>query len=303
MTSPIDTEKLKKKSKITLDTDADTDTEYLSAAELSISDTATMETTSVNNTSSLQRPITAFTTTVTKTSGGAKYVLTVDERDDIANRVHLKLKEDLSELIAQSIAQAVKPLQDELSATRKLFENEIVKNAQLQQEINDLKLQVDEQEQYSRRSCLRINGIIGDEGIQSENVEAKLLTLAETNGIAIKSEDIDIAHRLGRPRPGFTRPVIVKFSNTKAKQRVLAARKTLGNVYINEDLTRFRQTLHYHARALVREKKLERTWVAGGKIFCVFSTDPVGPKLQIRSMEDIENIRKSQHPRSAPNRP
>ncbi|MES9901154.1 MAG: hypothetical protein ABW168_00560 [Sedimenticola sp.] len=266
----------------------------MSATELS--DSRVMDTARAGT--SQQPPITAFTTVTKSTGATTRFILTEDERDDIADRVRNKLKDDLSELITQLI----KPLQEELSVTRKLLADETERNNKLASEVSDLKLALDEQEQYSRRSCLRVNGIIGDEGDPTENVEAKLISLAETHTIAITPEDIDVAHRLGRPKPGYTRSVIVKFTNLKARQRVLAARKTLGNVYINEDLTRFRQTLHYHARVLVKEKRLERSWVAGGKVFCIFPSGPDGAKVHIRSMDDIDNIRHGTLPKHAPNR-
>ncbi|MES9882139.1 MAG: hypothetical protein ABW185_14800 [Sedimenticola sp.] len=298
ITSPTHADSnINKKSKLLPDGDVDTDIEYLSAPEYSESShpRRTMD-------ANQQPPITAFTTTSSKITQGAKFTLREEDREDIAERVRSKinanpeeiaqrvrshLKDDLAELIQQII----QPLKDDLSHTKTLLMKEIDKNDILHSEVNDLKLALDEQEQYSRRSCLRINGVIGDEGSPTEQVETKLLTLADTYNIPMKPEDIDVAHRVGKPKPGYTRPVIVKFANSKARQRVLTARKSFDNVYVNEDLTRYRQSLHYYARKLVKDKKLDRTWIAGGKFFCSFPSSVPGTRVQIRSMDDIECIR------------
>lgn len=274
-----DSKKQSKKSKLIVDGDIDTDIEYLSAAEYSDCPPppATMDT-------SQQPPITAYTIGATKS---AKYMLSEGDREDIALRTRAHIKADLADLFAE----LMKPLKAELCETQKQLTIQIDKNNKLESDVKELKIALDEQEQYSRRSCLRINGLIGDEGTPNENVERKLLMLAESHNIQVQPADIDTAHRVGKPNPGYTRPVIVKFSNSKARQRVLAARKTLDNIYINEDLTRYRQSLHYHARMLVKNKKLERTWVAGAKIFCRLPSSAEGSKIQIRCMEDIEAIR------------
>lgn len=279
-TSPRDSQN--KKSKILLDGDIDTDIEYLSATEYT--DSSQVNPTMANKQKS---PGPSSEAEPKSTSQVVKFSLDDSDREDIAQRVRTKLKDDLSEIILE----LTKPLLDELAETKARLAAVIDQNSVLKSEVDDLRLAVDEQEQYSRRSCLRINGIIGDEGAPTENVESKLLSLAESHNIPVKPEDIDIAHRLGKPKPGYTRPVIVKFTNAKARQRVLAARKSLGDVYVNEDLTQLRQSIHYHARKLVKDKKLERTWVAGGKVFCRFPSSTPDSKVHIRSMEDIECIR------------
>ncbi|MES9883009.1 MAG: hypothetical protein ABW185_19250 [Sedimenticola sp.] len=309
-TSPRDIQN--KKSKSIIDGDIDTDIEYLSAPEptdsaglhthsrqhsitqyYSSHQTSTMDvvvTTSTaahTPTSTLTSMSTPTLTSASTTGSDIKFSLTNADRNDIAQLVCDKLKNDF----AAMILELTQPMRDELSETRKRLDITEQENVKLRADLNDLRSAIDDQEQYSRRSCLRISGIVGDDGSPSENVEHKLLTLAATHKIPIKTEDIDIAHRLGKPSPGYNRPVIVKFGNSKARQSVLEARKSLGSVYVNEDLTKYRQNLHYHARKLVRDKKLDRTWIGGGKVFARFPFSAPGTKVLIRSMADIDNIR------------
>lgn len=228
------------------------------------------------------------------TNIAAKFTLREDDIDRIVARVRDSVMDNLKIQITSLLSDLIKPLKEDLQQTKQALKEKITENEKLKSDISELKLAVDEQEQYSRRSCLRINGVIGDEGDPAENVESKILNLAQAHHIDVTSNDIDVAHRLGKPRPGYTRAVLVKFTNLKARHRVMAAKKTLGPVYINEDLTRFRQSLHYHARQLAREKKIERTWIAGGKVLCSVSSGTSGGiRFHIRSMDDIENLSKN----------
>lgn len=160
--------------------------------------------------------------------------------------------------------------------------------------LDQMESDIDRQEQYSRRDCLRINGVLGDTGDHRENTDDKLLLMAREANIPLHQSDIDKSHRLGKPRDGFNRTVIVKFSNSKARDRVLAAKKSVNNIYINEDLSRYRQNLAFDARKLVREKKIEQTWVGrGGVIFAKF---PGGERFQISSKRDMISVREGHIP-------
>ncbi len=169
------------------------------------------------------------------------------------------LLRDNSEL--QRKVADLEPLQNTISAIN-------TENQSLKDTIHDLEVSIDRQEQYSRRDCLRINGILGDTGEFNENTDEKLLQMAEKANIPLLASDIDKSHRLGKPRPNasFNRTIIVKFSNSKARDRVIDARKSVGSVYINEDLSRYRQNLAFEGRKMVRERLLEQ--VVGGKRWC-----------------------------------
>ena len=59
------------------------------------------------------------------------------------------------------------------------------------------------------------------------------------------------------------RKVIIKFTNSKARRNQYSARKQLGAlIYVQENLTNFRESLSYEARQLVKTKKLAKTWVS-----------------------------------------
>ena len=88
-----------------------------------------------------------------------------------------------------------------------------------------LSSRVDDLEQYSRRSCLRIAGI---PETQDEDIDVLVLELAARLNINVQSSDIEVSHRVGPqrgrpaadadgfgmvddPQPTRTREIIVKF--------------------------------------------------------------------------------------------
>lgn len=116
------------------------------------------------------------------------------------------------------------------------------------------KFENDKLEQYSRRDNLRISGIEEDADETEEVLEAKVIELAENIGVKLKSEEISVAHRLGKPRDGG-RPLIVRFCQRKKRNEMMINKKKLKGrerkVYINEDLTSLRATM----MSLVKEQE------------------------------------------------
>ena len=84
-----------------------------------------------------------------------------------------------------------------------------------------------------------------------------------TSAVDIHPEDISICHRLKRPNSANSNkvqhcPLLVKFTNRKARSAVLAARSQLkgSNIDINEHLTTTAVVVFAAARKLVKSKKL-----------------------------------------------
>ena len=85
-------------------------------------------------------------------------------------------------------------------------------NIAFQKKCSDLELSVDNNEQYSRRTCLRITNIPCEEKKTSEEVLKKVKKLIkEEVGVDIPEEIIDRAHRVG-PKKSKNQAIIVKFS-------------------------------------------------------------------------------------------
>ena len=74
-------------------------------------------------------------------------------------------------------------------------------NAKLRNDIDKLekkcKTNIDDLEQYSRRSCLRI-GDVKEEN--TENTDEIVMDIARRVNADVRPQDIDSSHRVGRPR-------------------------------------------------------------------------------------------------------
>ena len=127
----------------------------------------------------------------------------------------------------------------------------------------------DRNESYSRKDSLRINGIPHEVNETNQELEAKIIRIADKAGVQVKRDDISVTHRLRKDRKGKF-PTIIKFSTRRVKDQLFMAKKNLKGVtgmeevYISEDLTRLR------FRTLLQAKRAENfksVSTKGGKIF------------------------------------
>ncbi len=190
-----------------------------------------------------------------------------------------ELKTDIRSLIQAE----TKHLHDEIVSLK--TENQGLKNAMI-----DCKLEIDELEQYGRRMCLNISNVPGDTGDNTENLEKKVLSYTEKLNLGITANDIDRCHRLGKRLGESNRKTVIKFTNSSARYKLYGARKKIGDgIFVQENLTRFREKLAYEARQLVRSDKLDKTWVAGCNIYA--QLPHTVKSIHIKDLATIELIR------------
>ncbi len=92
------------------------------------------------------------------------------------------------------------------------------------------------------------------------------------------------------------REIIVKFATYRARQKVIRNRsslKTSGHkdVFVNEDLTRYRSNVLYEARKLVKSKKLASAWSSDGNLLIKIEKDDPTTIHRIQSAEDLNSFR------------
>ena len=200
-----------------------------------------------------------------------------------------------------------------------LLEIESLKNINAQQsetinklnmELNQQQMRIDGLEAYNRRENLIICGLPvsnaaeaatagGDSSGSAENAagtEKTVLALCQQKlKVNIGASDISVTHRLKKTgtAPGPA-PVIVRFTNRKARDAVYAARFALknhpGNVFINEDLTSRRAHLFAEARKLVKRERIASSWTANGDVFIRISNAPSCKPKKIQSLEDLNSL-------------
>ena len=141
-------------------------------------------------------------------------------------------------------------------------------NEALKSRVSKLETAAEAAEQYSRRNCLRISGYREE---QNENTDNIVLDITSKLNINLDINEIDRSHRVGRPRDTKPRDIIVKLFTFRARRKVYEARKKLKDngydgVFINEDLTKFRSTLLFKSRKLVRERRILGAWSSNGTV-------------------------------------
>ena len=137
----------------------------------------------------------------------------------------------------------------------------------LRTNVQNLESQIESIELYSRRNSIRISGV---EESDKEDILKETMTIFEekmTLPTPIAASDIDRIHRVGQ-KGNKPRPILVKFSNYAARDKVMGNRKSLEDtdIYLNEDVTRQRSQLLYLFRQLKAQKKISKVWTHDGTI-------------------------------------
>ena len=132
--------------------------------------------------------------------------------------------------------------------------------------------QVHELRQYSRRTNLLIHGVEEEgNGGRGEDTDAKVTEILHTKlGLqeTFVPKDISRSHRLGKPKNGKKRPIIVRFTSYNTKKMVFDEKKKLkgSGVSITENLSPERYDLYQ--KCMTKFEK-ENVWTLDGRIFCL----------------------------------
>lgn len=145
-------------------------------------------------------------------------------------------------------------------------------NERLNREMKDVRRQLVELKQYSRKNNLELKGVPFTE---SEDLKETLKQITTRLGVDVPSQNIDVVHRVaskGLPN------IIVKFNSRSTRDSVLQAAKknrlntamlgfaTNEPIYINEHLCPENKVLLGKAISAKREKNWKFAWVSDAKI-------------------------------------
>ena len=169
-----------------------------------------------------------------------------------------QMKSNLREVFKDEIRQIIKEELKEiekLSSTVSLLQKHVntlrESNVALQEKCNNLEHLVECNEQYSRRTCLRITNIPCEKDETSEKVLEKIKRLVNEAGVDIPDSNIDRAHRIG-PKKEKKQAIIVKFTTFRHRTLLYRARRKLKNgVKLHIDLSKKRFKLLLDAQKYV----------------------------------------------------
>ncbi|CAN7984287.1 unnamed protein product [Ixodes pacificus] len=108
-----------------------------------------------------------------------------------------------------------------------------------QKHVHTLEQKIDDLENRERRNNLVIYGLNKPSDENPSSLNEKVLTEIFEQKLEVTINTIERIHRLGKPRRGFQRPVILKLMDYREKQVILQnARKLKGtNISIGEDFS------------------------------------------------------------------
>eukprot|EP00057_Strongylocentrotus_purpuratus_P021862 XP_011676336.1 PREDICTED: uncharacterized protein LOC105444166 [Strongylocentrotus purpuratus] len=191
-----------------------------------------------------------------------------------------------------------------------------LKAEQKSSQISALMRTCNDQEQYSRRNCVRFFGVPEN---KNEDTTAIVCKIAEEKlGIQLHPSAIDRSHRVGAPikdqasvrdqetshdtgnakpsshdndkkmRKKRSRPIIVKFVSYQARKSVLVQRRKMKDtgISIHEDLTKHNQRLLYETR---NHSKVLKTWTSDGHVVALLPA--TGGKTVTKGIRDFEDLR------------
>ena len=183
----------------------------------------------------------------------------------------MELKEDLVKEIRQQFLEEFAEFKNEVKGFIKQQDNNIAKLEStvallqthvtgLKEENDQLRMHCEENEQYSRRLCLRIEDIPIEEEETSKDVFNKVNALIEKCNVKIPECVLDRAHRIGRIMEDDDgkkkQSIIVRFSTFRHRTEFYKARKALeGVARVRLDLTRRRYSLLNNARSKVENNE------------------------------------------------
>eukprot|EP00111_Clytia_hemisphaerica_P005889 TCONS_00017082-protein len=135
-----------------------------------------------------------------------------------------KLKEELTSHLTTQLTEAkddiIKQLKNENQMLRSELQSTQKRVVNLETELNNL-------QQYNRRNNIEFCGIPKDD---EEDLESKVIGIADTIGIKIKRQDIEACHRLKKNRKEKTPRTIVRFVNRKFCDLLHQRKKNLSQI-------------------------------------------------------------------------
>ena len=174
-----------------------------------------------------------------------------------------------------------------------------MKYTQLENKIDEMKINQHEMEQYERNKNIEINGL--DE-IRNESTHDVIKKLAKAFVIEdFKPDTVEKAHRIPNKNKDKTNSFIVQFKNREARDKWIEAKKKIvtndqllqnGNgrrVFINEHMTPYYRQLFWKTKNHAKENNIKFVWFKNGKVLTRVSADEK-KVVVIRSENDLKQV-------------
>ena len=165
----------------------------------------------------------------------------------IKGELQLKYLNETVNFICTEFDEYEKERKKKEQIMKKLDENMLVMNKKVQ----NLEIEIDKHEHYSRRNCLLVHGIVETDDEDTDDLVIE--TISKKVNIEISPVDLDQMHKIGKKKVGQNkpRPIIVKLSGYNVRKKNFSNKKTLkrSNLSITESLASKRMEFIKKARS------------------------------------------------------
>jgi len=210
----------------------------------------------------------------------------------LVNFVNQMLQPIVNQSVNDAIKEVLKPHLENFS----LIDHQQTKSIEMEEKCSalektvlDLNNRLEEQDQYSRRNCLRFHNV---KDVTNNNTDEQIIKICKDNlGIDLSKSDISRSHLIGKPIDG-KHQIIARFVSYRVRESIFKSKKKLKNnhsrIFITEDLTRERKEIINKLSELKRNSDLDSFWTSDGRIFAKRTTN--GSITLIKSLHEAENL-------------
>ena len=174
----------------------------------------------------------------------------------------------LEEMFGKFKEEIIEGFEEKFTAQNQKIVDLEEKIAHQEKKIENLSIKCDDNEQYSRRYCLRMHGLKYDKNENQSDIVSKVSECFSEIGLSYEEAEIDRVHRIGKPYKNegsglIMKSVIIKFNSWRYRQDVYRNRprrfengkkKPGENSFsVSLDLTKRRYNLLKIAQGIVKE--------------------------------------------------
>jgi hypothetical protein len=214
-------------------------------------------------------------------SGSEPRSLGADIRAEIVSALG---DEKIIEMLSKAFAkQIVKDLNEEVKELKTEVEGLKRQGSETKVRMDTFDNRLDKFEQNEKANNVIATGIPADK-TSKEGIRKLLNNKLSCN---IAPSDIQYTLELNKDEENAKSTVRIAFNNKDKKKQVMKSKKALkGNeIWLGDDLTKYRSDIAFHARKAVKGNKISQTWVTGGTVF-IKKTENAKP-IKINNICDI----------------
>ena len=170
----------------------------------------------------------------------------------------------------------------------------------MSEQLNGIQVDIEETKQNLREKNIRLVGLLEDESKESDSeLKNKIIEFSRQHLEIpdIDSDDIEEVNRLGQKSMNKHRDIIIRFKHKDSRDKFYQRRRNLYDpetkrshtgIYINEDLTAYRQRLYFDARNLGKKATIFAVWTASGTI--MVKLKEYSTPTPIQNHRDLANL-------------